>query len=569
MFRMKKLFLIPLSLWLFLLMPGLPSTSVFLQAQSQVHSKGKELTIVTVPYKVAVYPDRALVTRRGLLRLPAGLHTVQAIHLPYNLNKDSLRVSVESVGRVKIYSTDLLTDYNSTANNRPDELQKQLLELEKQKFVYTDKLKRIHSESRMLESIRVKNIEDKNKEIAIGKFDPDNWEKLLNFYAANLDRLAGEKRAVTEKLALLNKKIYQLKQQIGQSKLKTPVDHFVNIALYSPKETSITVKISYLISPASWVPKYEIYTSNGLDVQLRYMANIRQNTGENWNNVILTLSTAKPALGIQLPPVNPLTLSKQQPVYYHRQKRRSAYGSAPKSKPDAQKREELDFVEEKQKDSEAEYETPDVGKNFTSVTFQMKTGNSIASDNSYHEVMIASEKLNAFLNYKAAPYLTETAYAEAKIRNNLNYPLLAGSTNLFIDNTFAGTSSLKEIAPHENFFLPLGPDSGIKIKYQKIKEYHETYGIGSKRKKTTYQYKITVENLKNMTVYLDLNDRIPVSTDADIKVNLLKTDPKNDNDLQADRGVLKWKLTLKPKAKKVIEFSYTIDAPENMSYIMR
>jgi hypothetical protein len=54
-----------------------------------------------------------------------------------------------------------------------------------------------------------------------------------------------------------------------------------------------------------------------------------------------------------------------------------------------------------------------------------------------------------------------------------------------------------------------------------------------------------------------------VSTDGDIKVDLKEISPKNENDILKDRGILLWHLLLRPKEKKIIRFSYTVDHPED------
>ncbi|MFI5206166.1 MAG: DUF4140 domain-containing protein, partial [Candidatus Paceibacterales bacterium] len=84
------------------------------------------------PTSVTVYPDRALVTRTARATLPAGIQTVKLTRLPSSLIKESVRVNIESASKVKILSSDLMTDFKSAiAPEDSKGLQRQLDELKR------------------------------------------------------------------------------------------------------------------------------------------------------------------------------------------------------------------------------------------------------------------------------------------------------------------------------------------------------------------------------------------------------------------------------------------------------
>ena len=60
--------------------------------------------------------------------------------------------------------------------------------------------------------------------------------------------------------------------------------------------------LKYLVSDAGWVPNYDI-KSTGLNtpLQLAYKANVYQNTGKNWTDVHVVLSTGNPSYNISKP----------------------------------------------------------------------------------------------------------------------------------------------------------------------------------------------------------------------------------------------------------------------------
>ena len=69
------------------------------------------------------------------------------------------------------------------------------------------------------------------------------------------------------------------------------------------------VRLNYLVDAASWRPQYKLRAGKEAKdpVQLEYLAAVVQQTGEDWSNVNLVLSTAQPMLNaappdLQTPP---------------------------------------------------------------------------------------------------------------------------------------------------------------------------------------------------------------------------------------------------------------------------
>jgi len=532
--------------------------------------------VVSTPTSVVIYPDRALVTRTVKVRLEKGTQSIKVVNLPFDLLKESLRVGVESLARVKILSSDLAANYEpKVPESETANLLKLLETLQEERNALADRLKNLNNETRLLDSIEVKNLNDKNKEISINKFVAAEWAGLLDFYFSHSTRVDAAKREANRRLEEVTEKLNSVKNQIGQNRSQKIGTNQLQIALSSDRETEVAVKISYLVNRASWQPFYEIHTDDGKSVELHYMASIRQNTGESWSGVSITLTTAKPALGIDIAPAEPVIIYRQ--VERHGERARYLSKSkSPMAKKGAAKNEladgadsgqaydeaEMAAEETKEEPLAAEYETSQVEQGLASASFQILQKSDIAGDNSQHNVMIAREKLEAVVSHKAVPYASETVFVSGKIKNVMTYPLLTGRANLFINNNYVGSAALKHTAPEESFSIPLGPDENVKVRYTKLRQVSETYGLGKKRIKTTYEYRVEIENLKNAPVSLDVCDRIPVSTDAEIKVELRDINPKNDNDIKTDRGILRWNLLLKSKEKKEIRFTYTVDYPE-------
>ena len=117
---------------------------------------------------------------------------------------------------------------------------------------------------------------------------------------------------------------------LKQTQSPSPQESFnLTVGIETAGTGEFELEVSYVVNRASWKPLYDIRVdSKSKSVNLGYLAQITQNTGEDWTNVNLTLSTAKPGSG-NLPP-------KPQPWYVDippqptmKRKRASRFASAP------------------------------------------------------------------------------------------------------------------------------------------------------------------------------------------------------------------------------------------------
>ncbi|HZZ81369.1 MAG TPA: mucoidy inhibitor MuiA family protein, partial [Gemmataceae bacterium] len=62
------------------------------------------------------------------------------------------------------------------------------------------------------------------------------------------------------------------------------------------------VRLNYLVSSVTWRPEYKVRAGKvNEDVQVDYLANLMQHSGEDWNQAKITLSTAQPMLNASPP----------------------------------------------------------------------------------------------------------------------------------------------------------------------------------------------------------------------------------------------------------------------------
>ncbi|HRH39692.1 MAG TPA: mucoidy inhibitor MuiA family protein, partial [Flavobacteriales bacterium] len=108
----------------------------------------------------------------------------------------------------------------------------------------------------------------------------------------------------------LNKEQVQFQEQLARveqqlSELNyrhNPERKEVTIVVLADKAQRAHLDLRYLVANTGWAPIYDLVAKdNSGPVQLRYKAQVYNNTGLDWNDVRLVLSTADPSLGASKP----------------------------------------------------------------------------------------------------------------------------------------------------------------------------------------------------------------------------------------------------------------------------
>ncbi|KIJ96516.1 hypothetical protein K443DRAFT_682305 [Laccaria amethystina LaAM-08-1] len=108
----------------------------------------------------------------------------------------------------------------------------------------------------------------------------------------------------------------------------------VNIVLGADGDSDVEIKLTYIVSNATWEPTYELHatTENGKpsnSVALHYRARVTQSTGEDWNDTLLTLSTVTGTTTKAIPKLRALKLHplKAAPAFNNVFQKQSAFSN--------------------------------------------------------------------------------------------------------------------------------------------------------------------------------------------------------------------------------------------------
>lgn len=515
---------------------------------------------------VTVYTDRAVVTRTATAELGGGTAELVFSNLPETLNDQSLQVSGRGTAQATILDVSAKQTYvDFTPNARVKELEDQLKALNQQVRGLDDRKGVLDAQSSMLAKMEAALFAPPAKDVP--RADLNQFTTAMNYLTEQRAKLIAEHASLDLQRDELAQKITAVEQQLNELRgaggrgFKT-----VTVRVAAAQAGSLDVALSYTVPNASWWPSYDArVASSERSVTLGYFGVVRQNTGEEWKDVALTLSTARPGLGGAAPTVTPWQLDVFLPV---------AYDAAGKRRQSEDKRMKDEVVRLEsfavtgtamnlapaspalvERDADVAQATIESGA--TSASFKIATTASVPSDNSPQKVPITTAKLAASPEYLTVPKRVATAYLTAKVVNSSEFPLLAGAMNVFLDGTFVATSKLRTVMAGEKFDLALGADEGIGVKHKRVQKFTEDTGLTNSGKRITYEFLLTIQNNKKTAERVVVVDQLPLSRNEKVVVKQLAPDAREVK--PTDEGALKWNLDLKPGEKRELTVKFTVE----------
>jgi hypothetical protein len=302
--------------------------------------------------------------------------------------------------------------------------------------------------------------------------------------AKELVALADQKRLNDIQLAFCDRKMAELGRGGGREER----DAVVVVDREAGKGGK--VRLNYLVAQVHWRPEYKLRAGKTTeDVKIECLANLVQQSGEDWNQVEMTLSTAQPMLNAAPP-----ELAMLEPVLVARG---GAPGAGPAMEPFASAKapkeveatanslrdkalgtysrgdvkgqkaadgllntaaaseQQLELMKSREqirmdRDKKAN-EASLVSNDGPSVTYHLANKLTVPSRNDEQIVEIAKLSLTPRYYYKAVPVLNRHVYRLADLVNKSNHVLLPGEATMYQGSDFVGRMALPLVAVGEEF----------------------------------------------------------------------------------------------------------------------
>jgi len=519
------------------------------------------IELATEITEVVVYTDRARVTRHSDISLEPGIQSLEIPDLTSLLNPDSVRASAKGTATARLLGVKVQrVFYEETVTE-------QVHELEEKIETYQDELKALEVKEERIKQTQdsLSTLAEQTDTYALALASGEQsieeqlslFDKLRN-RVIKFDRdLIKNTKDRREKERQLDKVRKEIERWYGTPHRET---YTAIIELEVDSAGEFNLDLSYVVSGVGWQPLYDLHfseDSNPNSLEINYLAQVSQNTGENWQDVVLSLSTARPAQTSILPELEPWFI---RPLTSRVPTARSA--AAP-LKGRLESAPPPDLVMEAE-EVQVAADLAAVESSGTNVTYRIPSTVTILADGSPHKTTVAIFSLPTDLDYACAPKLTEAVYRQLHTVNESPYTLLSGPANLFADEEFIGSIKMELTPPRGKVELYLGVEDRLKVEREFIRRDVDKRIVGGRRR-ILLGYEIKVENLFSHQIDLAIHDQMPLSRSEDVKVKLEFADPKPST--QEDMNMLTWELTMKASENRTIRFVFGVEHPQGMQIL--
>ena len=578
---------------------------------------------------VTVYRGQALVTRIVELTGPAGLHEIVVTDLPEHAVPGSIHA--ESADGVEVRSV----RYRVRPVRR--DVREEVRSLDEQIRAADDSLEANRRRQRLaaehgayLAKLEQFVAPTANAELTRGVLNSETLKELTLFLHDERKALADgeltlslEQRDLSEQLELLRRQ----RQEITGTSSRTAREAIIFVNVQDSDRA--TLRLRYLVDQATWAPSYNVRAETGRSqVLVEYNASIQQQSGEDWTDVAMTLSTATPSLVAKAPVLAPLRIALARPqMEEHGQQQRSGVVDYEATRRRLKKRKtEADrtraqyhpaisavqqLAEGPQQEqtisygygadlaSDADFGSdralntlanelqnleltarekiqrkpgpppgPDEG---VTVTYRVTSRTSLPSRSDRQLIRIAPLPMAGRFYKVATPVLTSFVYEEAAVTNESEMVLLAGPVATYLAGQFVGHGLIPTVAVGESFTVGFGIDSSLRAARELIEKKESTQGGN---RVVDFTYRLSLENFGVAPASVRVLDRLPQAEGSDIKLTLGEASSELSSDAayqhgERKQGILRWEVDVPAGATgheaAAVEYSFRLEYDRQMT----
>ena len=568
-----------------------------------------------------IYSNSAELNHVASATIPSGTSEVIIKNVANYINESTIQIGVPSFVTVLSvqYTRNYVSEYEIDGNN-PEikkirdsivSLQKELSKIDNDKIALSKTIELLDKNQ---------NVSGTNSGLNVAELI-----KLVDYYKVKRKELSNSILLLNENQTKLNEKInslnskleFNINQTDKSSEGKLVVQVMTNVA------GMVNFNINYITSNASWIPFYDLRSENiNSTIDLSYKAKVVQNTGIDWKNVKLTLSSGNPTQNNTAPLLQAWFLRYGYPKYKEfnqaatsntiqsLQGKVSGLMISDKNEAEtsivlrgnrsvSQNNESLVVIDGLISDSKtlqsidpslikkteivkgeqaaALYgeagrngviivttktgldDYTEINENQLNVSFEIDIPYDILSNGKVHSVALKDLKLPATYKYYAVPKAEKEAFLLAEISDYSKFNLLPGEANIIFEGMYVGKTMINPNQTSDTLNLSMGRDKKIAIKREKIADKSGTRFLSS-YKEQTYTFDITIKNNKKEPIEMLLKDQYPISTDKEISIELLDNGKAKVNE---ETGILTWEIKLAAGETKQYRISYKVKYPKD------
>jgi uncharacterized protein (TIGR02231 family) len=523
---------------------------------------------------VTVYPQGADVIREVNVDVPAGEHSLILADLPQNVDAQSIRVEGSNAGGLVVGSVDTRNKFQGSAaqDAKRKTLEDQIKDLQLERQALDQTVNDLNQQRSILLGLADKQLVPQSTTETVKQIDAVQLGALVDLVGQKLALYSRDIITAQKRQREIDEKVNEVSAQINELSPNEEYRTEVVVNVEAQEATKGTLRLSYRVQEAGWTPFYDarLVIGDGKakpTLDLVHRADVMQTTGENWANIALTLSTARPGGTTAAPEVAEWEVRKLEQMPVADAPAPSAMAEGPLELKDGEQDKAgvrtRQLVPTKPKvmfQRQAVIETAGFQANYV-IAGRVSIDNAGQSK----KVRITSGQMEASLEAVTAPRMDPLAYLTASFKVAGQGPQLPGLVNLFRDGVYVGLGNLPLLNPSEDAKLGFGADDLIKVTRTEVKRVVGEEGLLTSSNIDERAWDITVKNLHAIALPVRVVDRVPFTASKEIEITeIAGMTPVTVRDLDKKRGVLAWDFKLEPQAENTLKTGYKISWPEGM-----
>jgi len=491
--------------------------------------------------RVVVMEDRAQVERSGRIAMAEAVQTVEVAGIARAALDRSLEVDV--VG-AQLRDARIVRKFRARpVGGLPadaSELRRRVHTLEHELVERQDDIARASARSDQLEVVRADLLRSIGELTGVGTTDVARWETDLD---ALQDRMAQAKEMLrTAELGAVRTQKQLDEARAAWHTAESPDEDLeCSLVITIEGQGTAEVRARYLVPCAAWRPAYRA-TLHDANVLVESEAVVWQRTGEDWTDVAIAFSTARPTLGTS-------------PPHLHEDR------LATRPKLEAEKR-TVDVAVR-------EVDIPTAGEGGTSELPGLDDGGetrvlvpsgrvTIPTDGQPQRVPLARFEAPARLERVCPAEAGALVYTVARFPNASSDVLLAGPVDLVRNAGFVGRTSLDFTAPGATVKLSFGSEDGLVVVRRAEQTRDESRLTGRRTIRTTVTWHVS--NASNDARSFVIEERVPVSEVKEVEITVLGKHCDPPASAPSPDGIVRIEVSLPPHGTKRGTFTWELGA---------
>jgi uncharacterized protein (TIGR02231 family) len=311
-----------------------------------------------------------------------------------------------------------------------------------------------------------------------------------------------------------------------------------------------TLRLTYPIQGPTWAPAYRATLDTTLArVQMERLAQVTQNSGEDWRDIQLRLSTGSPRSAPQGTAPRPWRIAVRSPDATTPAMLRAPSAPAPAPMARSYTATALEFAVQV---SQGEFATE----------FQVPGKVVVLSGQQRVALSLERQQWPARIFVQTSPQTEAVAWLKAEVpRPEGVWP--DGILHLQRDQETVG-QSIWRMGERNPMVLPFGRDEQVRVQVRAEPAQTSQTGLISTRQEKRETRHFEIQNMHRTPVELEVLEVRPISTDSRITVQAEFAPPIEPQAASADEGMVVWKKTLPASSSASFTAKYLIAHPQDI-----